>query len=369
MAAPQLAPCAESLETLERVNYFPRQLLTADDMRAEQDYFRQKLRRHNRFLHGYGVACGLWVEPAPLPAAPWRVAIGEGYALGPYGDEIFVGERVYMNLAECGPGAATDPCEPAELHGRPAGARSQIFLAIRYDDCLARPVRAPGAGCGCDEMACEYSRVRDSFEIHCLDHRPDTPSLESICEILSEKRSHSCPPCPDEPWVLLARIVLPGSSKTKITANQIDNSLRPYVFSTAMLQHQIIECCCGHRDTPKAQPVRVASVSPAPGAHFDVKQVVVTFDKDVQAGTVNTSTVIVHGDGEALEGQVQYTPAQRKAVFTPSKVMRAGEYKITVKGAGSQAVRDVDDLALDGNKDGNAGDDFTSTFSILEPPA
>ncbi len=37
---------------LERVHYFPRQLITANDMTAEQDYFRQKQRRHNRFLHG-----------------------------------------------------------------------------------------------------------------------------------------------------------------------------------------------------------------------------------------------------------------------------------------------------------------------------
>ena len=34
-----------------RVRYFPRQLLTADDMRTEQEYLREKLRRHNRLLH------------------------------------------------------------------------------------------------------------------------------------------------------------------------------------------------------------------------------------------------------------------------------------------------------------------------------
>src|SRR5947209_10205738 len=50
--------------TLERVHFFPRQLLTADDMDAEQHYFRQKLRRHTRFLHGWGVVCGCEVKPA-----------------------------------------------------------------------------------------------------------------------------------------------------------------------------------------------------------------------------------------------------------------------------------------------------------------
>jgi hypothetical protein len=46
---------------LERVNFFDRQLLTANDMIADRDYFLQKLRRHNRFLHGWGVVCGLTV--------------------------------------------------------------------------------------------------------------------------------------------------------------------------------------------------------------------------------------------------------------------------------------------------------------------
>ena len=43
---------------LERVKYFQRQLLTVDDMVTDQEYFRQKMRRHNRFLHGWGVVCG-----------------------------------------------------------------------------------------------------------------------------------------------------------------------------------------------------------------------------------------------------------------------------------------------------------------------
>jgi len=45
------------LGKLERVKYFNRMLLTADDMRTDQDFVLQKLRRHNRFLHGWGVVC------------------------------------------------------------------------------------------------------------------------------------------------------------------------------------------------------------------------------------------------------------------------------------------------------------------------
>ena len=39
---------ASKSHSLERVRYYPRQLMTAEDMRAEQDYFVERLRRHNR---------------------------------------------------------------------------------------------------------------------------------------------------------------------------------------------------------------------------------------------------------------------------------------------------------------------------------
>ena len=67
-----------ALGKLERVKYFNRMLLTAEDMRTDQDFVLQKLRRHNRFLHGWGVVCGLVVKAAPTTALPWRVQIGEG---------------------------------------------------------------------------------------------------------------------------------------------------------------------------------------------------------------------------------------------------------------------------------------------------
>ncbi len=57
--------CAEVPE-FERLNYFYGQLLSAADFRTEQSYLREKLKLHNRCLHGYGVICGLEVEPIPV---------------------------------------------------------------------------------------------------------------------------------------------------------------------------------------------------------------------------------------------------------------------------------------------------------------
>src|SRR5438445_618356 len=47
----------------DRLNYFFGQVLGVRHFRAEQDYFREKLKLHNRCLHGYGIVCGLDLAP------------------------------------------------------------------------------------------------------------------------------------------------------------------------------------------------------------------------------------------------------------------------------------------------------------------
>ena len=50
---------------LRRLRYFHGQLLGARDFRREQRYVRDKLMLQLRYLLGYGVVCGLLVEPVP----------------------------------------------------------------------------------------------------------------------------------------------------------------------------------------------------------------------------------------------------------------------------------------------------------------
>ena len=47
--------------TIERNRYFAGQLLDETDLTEEQLYFREKNRRHNRLLHGWGIVSGLGV--------------------------------------------------------------------------------------------------------------------------------------------------------------------------------------------------------------------------------------------------------------------------------------------------------------------
>lgn len=50
---------------LRRLRYFHGQMLGARDFQREQDYLREKLKLRMRALLGYGVVCGLYVEPVP----------------------------------------------------------------------------------------------------------------------------------------------------------------------------------------------------------------------------------------------------------------------------------------------------------------
>jgi hypothetical protein len=137
------------------------------------------------------------------------------------------------------------------------------------------------AGCACEDTACEYSRIRDSFEIDCLadlpaSHAPDR-GVPSICDIVSGQALAVCPPCPTEPWVVLAKVTLPASPTARIgdTAIDVRPPVRRFVFSTAMIQSQLIACCCKDRPTPPVKTadlrlVKVARRLSAGGGRFRV---------------------------------------------------------------------------------------------------
>ena len=59
------APCWP--DPFERLAYFHGQMLSSDDLRTEQAYFREKHKLHNRCLHGWGVVCGLRTAPLDCP--------------------------------------------------------------------------------------------------------------------------------------------------------------------------------------------------------------------------------------------------------------------------------------------------------------
>ena len=234
-------PCATTI--LERPRYFDRQVITSVEMNLAGQYWRDCLRRHNRLLHGWGVVCGARVCPVieDGKVQPWRVTVQQGYILGPYGDEIVIDcARQYDLRTGSTSGAVGDSCvappDPwcSDVYV-PRDAKECLYVAVRYKEFLSRPVRVPLIGCGCEESQCEYSRVRDGYEISAIDecpssHRCDDPAktqkgtgggpTDPRGEWLARKGFHrDCPPCPSEPWVVLAKVCFESDG----TITLIDN--------------------------------------------------------------------------------------------------------------------------------------------------
>ncbi|HEX9668957.1 MAG TPA: hypothetical protein VGC93_05675 [Thermoanaerobaculia bacterium] len=209
---------------LERPRYFPRQLITPAEMNLGQDYFRNRLRLHNRMLHGWGVVCGALVCP---DGEPWRVKVKPGYVLGPCGDEIAIDCEHVVDLRTCGlAGASGEPPEQSadpwcsEVYVKRELDRS-LWVAVKYEERMARPVRAQPTGCGCDDDSCEYSRWCDGYVIGVLDACPQshrgTPECVPLCDPGPNPTCPAC--CPDDPWVVLAEVKLDDDG----TIDWIDN--------------------------------------------------------------------------------------------------------------------------------------------------
>ena len=86
---------AES-ESLKRLRFFTGQLLTEESFELEQKYFREKLKRHNRALHGFGIVSGLKVI-----VEAGQIIVEPGLALDCQGNELVIGTAVVVSPVTC----------------------------------------------------------------------------------------------------------------------------------------------------------------------------------------------------------------------------------------------------------------------------
>jgi len=108
---------------LKRPAYFSGRLIDAGTLAAEQDYHREKLRRHNRGLHGYGVVTGLAVRIEFTDSAESRVVVEPGYAIDPSGEEI---------------------CVPRAVTLTPQGLGDSAVVTLRFWERVCRPLPTAG---------------------------------------------------------------------------------------------------------------------------------------------------------------------------------------------------------------------------------
>lgn len=165
-------PACGGLDCLCRPRFFAGQLLTEDDLNRLENYVVNKNKLHNRYLHGWGVVCGLEVVCDPCGQG---VVVRSGYALAPCGEDIVVCADQSVDVCgliqACRPPDAT-PCPPAVALGTSTPTYSSYVglgvgqpasgpcgdtvdrwvLAVCYDEQTSRgvmPLRPKSSACGC----------------------------------------------------------------------------------------------------------------------------------------------------------------------------------------------------------------------------
>jgi hypothetical protein len=121
-------------QSLERPHFFTGKLITTDDLALEQQYFLEKLKRHNRSLHGFGIVSGLKVTTDSE-----RIVVDAGMALDCQGNELVIENPQTLS-----------PPAPGE-------SRRVAYVNIQYAEDSSDPVLISGVT--------EDSKIIEGFDI------------------------------------------------------------------------------------------------------------------------------------------------------------------------------------------------------------
>lgn len=246
--------CRE-LTPSKRNRYFTGKLLTARDLTDEQSYYQEKARRHNRYLHGYGVVCGLRVVPA-RGRERLAVVVEPGLALDAWGREIVVPEPAELDLGQW----------TAQGERETSDRATAVWVVVEYAEAEVDPVPLPTAPPVESGEATASSRTVETFRLGLRreaerpdpgDQRPlwelvaharqQGAGVEQLRELLCETLCQPCPPCQADPAVTLARIELPA--RGRLTREAIDNcSHRRLVLSTDQILQVLLGLLAGLAD-------------------------------------------------------------------------------------------------------------------------
>lgn len=127
-------------------------------------------------------------------------------------------------------------------------------------------------------------------------------------------------------------------------------------------------------------PPTVLATSPVDGAVLDQlpAEITATFSDDMDGSLVSNATVRLQrsgGDGTFTDGnEVTITPAGVALSATNERLLMIDltgvpfaedDYELRLVGTGATALADASGEILDGDNDGTAGGDFTSTFTLV----
>ena len=218
-----------------RNRYFYGKLLDVHHFELEQDYLNGKRWLLNRLVSGYGVICGLDVQPAQKGRA---VVVTPGIALDRGGREIIVPCTSEPIAVPSRPAATDTPqqagCEPEEC----------VHLAICFQQCECDPAPVMVDDCG-QVTTCSASSIQERYKCVIVQCRAPEITLGSGLtdfvlngrlnyHALVERVTRGCPELPADLCIPLANIRLPPGDEP-IEESDIDISPRPIVYGNDLL--------------------------------------------------------------------------------------------------------------------------------------
>ena len=229
------------LQTFVRNRYFYGKLLDVHHFELEQDYSNGKRWLLNRLISGYGVVCGLDVQPADKERG---VKVTEGIAIDRGGREIVVPRSSapidIPPRPEKYPNQYTQGnCEPEDY----------VHLCICFQQCESDPTPVLVDDCGQTE-SCSSSAIQERYKLVVRDCK--APEVDRDCGVadfilngrlnyyaLVERVTRCCPELPADLCIPLANIRLPEGDQ-HIEISDIDISPRPIVYSNDLLFDMIL---------------------------------------------------------------------------------------------------------------------------------
>ncbi|MEK7728895.1 MAG: hypothetical protein AAB354_10810 [candidate division KSB1 bacterium] len=162
----------------KRVRPFNGMMLTEEDYRQEQNYFREKIKLHNR-VHGYGIVCGLQIEKIVVTVEElaqnsdkaYSLRLHSGMAIDWNGEEIIVCEDRDVNLRKC----ISDIVLKKSAHCQTSPGTVEMIVGIKYDERPGEPRAIFAPHCGNADKPAEFSRTCESYNVHLF--AMDDPAL------------------------------------------------------------------------------------------------------------------------------------------------------------------------------------------------
>ena len=192
---------------MPRTDWHPRSPLSAVALATDQAWRHQLLRRHNRFLHGHGVICGLHVVPAAEAGRPWAVRICPGYGLGPHGDEVTLCCSVVIDIAEW-------------LWAREPSNSPRAIVAVQPADTSGRMGPQYCGLCSHAAAGLKPARTREITIAKIVWERP-AQQQETVPPVDICRDQPECFPCPDDASLSLAYVKLPPGTAVPISEADI----------------------------------------------------------------------------------------------------------------------------------------------------